>query len=220
MLGRPASWNPVWKKRHRRIVIDGFGLHRPDDADVIGDLLPCAAAVRSATCPICPCCAKLEDRRRRRKGRLVRRHAGEPLPLANRIRQLGAAQLRQLRLVIEQIELRGRAVLEQIDDALRLRREMRQPGQSAPRPSHPRQAATPARRSPIPLLAALKKCRRVSSSFGFDRCSFLGHRFVQVEDQARHRRVGGQLAPVQRWVRARFALAQERLRVSDCLPAK
>ena len=37
----------------------------------------------------------------------------------------------QRRLVVEQIELRGRAVLEEVDDPLGLGREVRQSGQAA-----------------------------------------------------------------------------------------
>ena len=83
--------------------------------------------------PHSPCCANLKDRRRGRELSLKRGHAGEPLAHADRIRQIRAAQRLQLRLVVEQIELRGRAVLEQIDDALGFRREMRQAGQSVGR---------------------------------------------------------------------------------------
>ena len=170
--------------------------------------LRCAAAARSVRHPI-SAAIELEDRRRGGKLRLVGRHAGEPLAHADRIRQLRAAQLREVRLVVEQIELRGRAVLEQVDDALGLGREVRQAGQAAGGLRILRRAATPARRVPMPVLDWLKKCRRVTDSA--DRWSLLGHHFIQVEQQARHRRVRRQFAAVERWVRARVALAQEGL---------
>ena len=88
--------------------------------------------------PLWPCCANLKMRRRDREtssGPLV--IVGEPLALADRVGQVLAALLRQLRLVVEEVHLRRRAGLEQVDDALRLRREVRQPGQP-PAPARPR----------------------------------------------------------------------------------
>src|SRR5581483_10143000 len=48
---------------------------------------------------------------------------------ADRVGQLGAAEVDQPRLGVEQVELRRRAGLEQVDDAPRLRAEVRQPGE-------------------------------------------------------------------------------------------
>ena len=51
-------------------------------------------------------------------------HAGDALALADAVGQVLAGHLGELRLRIEQIEVRRRAGHEQVDDALRLRREV------------------------------------------------------------------------------------------------
>ena len=70
--------------------------------------------------------SELVDRRRRREVRLMSRHPRQPLSAAYRIRQILAAKFLQLRLVIEEFQLRGAARLEQVDHTFRFRREMRQ----------------------------------------------------------------------------------------------
>jgi len=72
-----------------------------------------------------------------REAILCRRHAGQPLTHADRRRQLLAAAIAQAGLVVEQVELRRRAGLEEIDDAPRRRREVRQAGKAAMRTSWP-----------------------------------------------------------------------------------
>ena len=67
---------------------------------------------------------ELEQRRRYRKARLRGSHAGEALPLPDRLGKLGCAQILELRLVIEQLHLRRRARLKQVDYALGFWREM------------------------------------------------------------------------------------------------
>src|SRR5439155_17922824 len=76
---------------------------------------------------------KLENRFCNRKARLTRSHRGQPLAVPNRVGQVGAVSFCQLRLVIKQIELRRGAALEHINHALGLRREMRQPSETARR---------------------------------------------------------------------------------------
>ncbi len=71
---------------------------------------------------------EFENRWRHRQRRLARRHARDPLPLPDRIRQILAAILGQLRLVVEQVHLRRAARLVQEDHALGLGREMRKAG--------------------------------------------------------------------------------------------
>src|SRR5262245_1183927 len=51
-------------------------------------------------------------------------HSRDPLAHANRIRKIHARHLAQLRLVVEKIDVRGRAGLEKVDDPLGPRREM------------------------------------------------------------------------------------------------
>src|SRR5262249_13806215 len=69
---------------------------------------------------------ELEDRRRGRETRLVRSHPREPLSPPDRIGQVLAAILFELRLRVEEIELRRRARLVEVNHALGLRREVRQ----------------------------------------------------------------------------------------------
>src|SRR5262249_11164783 len=82
-------------------------------------------------CSALPVLLETEHRRRDGEALLRRGHGGEPLPLADRLGQLGAAQPVELRLVVEQVHLRRRARLEEVDDPLRLGREVRQPRQAA-----------------------------------------------------------------------------------------
>ena len=37
MLGRPGCWRPVWMNVMAGIVVDRLGVHRRDDAEVVGD---------------------------------------------------------------------------------------------------------------------------------------------------------------------------------------
>ena len=71
--------------------------------------------------PHWPCCGKLEHRRHARKRLLSRGHAGDALAHADRRRQFLAVVVAQLRLVIEQVDVRRPAGHEKIDDALGLR---------------------------------------------------------------------------------------------------
>ncbi len=121
--GSPGELESGLEKGDRRIVVDGIGLHAADHTDVIGD----ARRVRQQfTQPLAalPVPVEPEDGRRGRKLRLIGRHTRESLPLPNRIRQLLAAPRRQVRLVVEHVELRRCAVLKEIDDALSRGREM------------------------------------------------------------------------------------------------
>ena len=44
--GRPASWAPGLEEGDGRVVVDRLGVHRLDEAEVVGDALRCAAAAR------------------------------------------------------------------------------------------------------------------------------------------------------------------------------
>ena len=110
--------------RHARAVVDRLGVHRADEAQVIGD----AGNVRQHVADLDAALAarrKLERRPDQRQRRLVAGHRGEPLAPPDRLRQLGAMLFDQRRLGIEQVELRRAAALEQINDALGLGREVR-----------------------------------------------------------------------------------------------
>ena len=112
------------QERDRGIVVDGLGVERPHDAKVVHH----SGGVRKKF--IDPgarfaVLGELEDRTRERKNRLVGRHAREALTQANRIGQRLAVALVQQRLVVEGLQLRGAAGHEQVDDPLRLWRELR-----------------------------------------------------------------------------------------------
>ena len=112
------------------IVVDLLGVDRLHEGEPVRDL----RRVRQQVADPCARLAALRERELRRhdrEGRLRRRHAGQPLSVADRIGQLRALELHQPRLVVEQLDLRRAARLEQVDDALGLRREVRQAGQAA-----------------------------------------------------------------------------------------
>ena len=79
-------------------------------------------------------------------GRLLgeRVHEGEPLPLDERLGDRLAVVLLELRLVVEQLELARAAGHEQVDDALRLRREVARPRRQRVRRAARRGAAAAA----------------------------------------------------------------------------
>src|SRR5262249_28788790 len=76
---------------------------------------------------------KLEDRFGNRKARLPCGHRSQTLAVPDGVGQVRAVSLGKLRLVIEQIELRRRAALEHVNDALCLWRKMGQPREPAGR---------------------------------------------------------------------------------------
>ena len=121
--GRPAICEPVWKNVIAGIVVDRFGEHRFDEADVVDD----AAMVRQEFAEPCAGLAVLgefEDRAGQRNRRLLGGHAGESLAAADVVGQLLAVLFVEQRLVVEQVLLRGAAGLEQVDDAFDARREL------------------------------------------------------------------------------------------------
>ena len=105
---------------------------------------------------------ELEERAGQGQGRLVGRHAGQPLALADGFRQVLAVHLVQDRLVIEQVKLRRPAAHEQVDDPLGPGRKMRRRqhalirdiGRAASGMGGLRSpASSPAAAEPIPRLA-------------------------------------------------------------------
>ena len=112
------------EERHCRIVVDRLGVHRLDDAELVHDL----GGVRQQFADPGARLAvpgELELRSGDRKRPLKRGHAGQALPHADRRRQFLAVHRAQLRLVVEQLELRRPATLKEVDDALRARHEVR-----------------------------------------------------------------------------------------------
>ena len=107
-------------------MVDRVGVHRLDDAEVIDHFRgprqqfadPCAGLA---------VLVEFEDRRRERKARLPGGHAGEALALfLEPAVEILLEALFQLRLVVEQIELRRRADQRDVDHAFRLRGDLRQ----------------------------------------------------------------------------------------------
>ena len=113
-------------KRHRRIVVDGFGVHGFHKTQIIGDfgvVRHQVADPRAAFTVLLE--IKLAERQRKRP--LPGRHSGEPLPAAHRIGQFLAKHFAQFGLVVKQFQLRWRTALEQVNDAFDLGRKVRQP---------------------------------------------------------------------------------------------
>ena len=121
---------PALNEGDRRVVIDGIGLHGLDERDVVHHLAGVGqefAQFRSGLSVL----LELEHRRGYRQPILAGGHAGDPLALADRIREILAVKLAQQRLVIEQVDLRRRAGLEHVDHALRLGGEVREARETA-----------------------------------------------------------------------------------------
>ena len=106
-----------------RLVIDRVGLHRPDEAEVVGHLRDVRQELAEphATLPVL---RELERRRREGKRRLVRRHPSESLTLPGQpaFEILSKAAL-QRGLVVEEVELRRCADERNVDRPFRLGRD-------------------------------------------------------------------------------------------------
>jgi hypothetical protein len=114
----PRDLRARLQERDRGIVVDRLRVHRPDNTEVVDD----AGGVREEVGDpraVLPVLAEAEDRSRERDGRLVPRHARQPLPLAHRVGQLLAVARVQHRLVVERLDLRGATRHEEVNDPLR-----------------------------------------------------------------------------------------------------
>ena len=114
----------------RGIVIDRLGEHRADDAELVDDLRGLGKEIADPGA-VLPVLTEPELRSRERQGRLIAGHAGQPLSLPHRIRQLLAVALPEHGLVVERLHLRRAAGHEEIDDALRLGRHVELAAQHA-----------------------------------------------------------------------------------------
>ena len=142
-----------------------------------------------------------ELRRRHGKRLLARGHPGEALALANGVRQVLAEACRQLRLVVEQVHLRRRARLVQIDDALRFGREV---GEARLALGGEGSAESPGMPGPRYRCRARRGRRVVAGS-----CSLACDHLVQIQDHAGGGGVGGEFADVERCVAGCLAGAQQ-----------
>ena len=171
---RPAGLlRPGLDEGDRRIVVDRVGVHRPDDAQLVDDLRRVRQQLADPGAGLAVT-REVELRAGHRERLLEGGHAGEALALADRLRQLLAVHRAQPRLVVEQLELRRAAALEQVDD--RLTRGTRcGDGEQRP-PARRRRAGRGAASTegsssdasavePMPRLVADRKCRRVPLNF-------------------------------------------------------
>ena len=121
--------------------------------------------------PVLPVLREPERRLRHRQQRLPHR-LGDALALADRVGDLRALVLGELRLVVERLELRRPAGLVQEDDALGLRREVRKAGETAglriarvlhvaPAASNSGESSDPSAAAPMPRAVRPNSCRRV-----------------------------------------------------------
>src|SRR4051812_29733732 len=72
-----------------------------------------------------------------------------------------------------------------------------------------RSNSAPSAAMPIPVLVRLKNWRRVEEGLDGTNMLFLGHRFVEVEDRARHGGPRGEFRGCNRCVHRRFAGLQQ-----------
>ena len=119
--------------RHGRGVVDLVGVHRPDDAQVVRH----GPEVREPLAEVLAALAATLELRGRRLDELLlaRGHGGQALPASHGLRQLGASQILQARLFVEEFDLRRAAGLGEEDDALGLGGEVREVGQAGLAPS-------------------------------------------------------------------------------------
>src|SRR6266481_6080835 len=99
------------EKGDRGIVVNGFGEHGADHADLISH----ARRMREQIAKPGACLAVLfewENRTGQWNGSLLRGHAGQTLTAADMLGKLFAIQFVEQWFVIEQIHLRGRAALK------------------------------------------------------------------------------------------------------------
>ena len=130
----PSQLRTGLEEGHRGIVIDRLGVHRPDERELVGNprSVRQQLAHPSAGFPVLPeVVPGLVNRERLLGGR----HAGQTLASANGIGQFRTVELLEPWLVVEEVELRRPAALEQVDDVLGLGRKVREPRQAAHRGS-------------------------------------------------------------------------------------
>jgi hypothetical protein len=116
--------------RDRGVVVDRLGVQRPDHAQFVGDRLQVRQQVADPQAAAAAAPAA-RDRRHHQEAALARGHAGHALGALHRRRQVLAGVVAQRLLVVEQVDVRQPARLEQAQHAPRARREVRQARQPA-----------------------------------------------------------------------------------------
>src|SRR5690606_9030009 len=116
---------PRLKKGNGRVMVNLLGMHGLDKTKFIYQLC-CIRHELTHPCTGFSVLSKVKNRRSHGKTALISTHAGEPLPSSYRIRQFLSMHIGQLRLVIEQIQLRWTATLKEVNHSFRFRSKMRQ----------------------------------------------------------------------------------------------
>ena len=104
-------------------MIDGFRIHRLDDADVIDDRCDIRQQFADPR-TVFAVPREIENRRRAGQSSLAGRHRRDPLARADTLRQIFVEVVCQLGLVVVQVQLRRGVGHEQPDDPLRCGRMM------------------------------------------------------------------------------------------------
>ena len=117
--GPTGNLRPGLEEGDGRIVVDGLGVQRADDAQVIGHL-GCPGQQLAHPCSTLAVTGKFKDRPRHRQRRLLGRHPGQSLPHPHTGRQILSGSFHQLGLVVEGLQLRRTAAHEEVDNALGL----------------------------------------------------------------------------------------------------
>ena len=109
-----------------RLVVDRRGVHRADEAHVLRDAAGVGQEFRQPEAVLVVLEAvEAELRRRDGEARLPARHRREALAVPDRVGQVLVEVLGEARLVVVEVELARRALHVHVDDALRLRGEVR-----------------------------------------------------------------------------------------------
>ena len=88
----PGKLSPGLEERDRRVVVDRLGVHRADEAKLVGDLGRERQQLRNARAAL-PVARKCKPARGHRKAVLPRRHARQPLPHPDRVGKVRPLQV-------------------------------------------------------------------------------------------------------------------------------
>ena len=116
---------PRVHERDRRVVVDRLGVEALDEAQLVGDRLQVREQVADPEAVLAAKLAVLEGGRAR-VAALAAGHAGQALRAFHGGRQVLAGHLLQHRLVVEEVDVREAAGLEEAEHALGLGGEVRQ----------------------------------------------------------------------------------------------
>ena len=108
---------------NRRLMVDRLGVHRADDAHVVGHFGSPGQHFRDRLARLAVA-GELVFARRDREAGLAAGHGGQPLAVADRVGQIFVVPVEHLGLVVVEVHLRGAADHVQVDDALGLGREV------------------------------------------------------------------------------------------------